>query len=155
MTRGFVIEFTLRSEGYTNTSFALSSEYRCAATATPKIFADRTLSSLEPSIFACENHQDAESPLAAPGKWFHQSDCQLCAGFAGVPEVLSRYPRDLTPHSEEIWRNFHFRPRRCRAPVDMGTPPRSSRTFSRIFTLLCHREARRVALFASPSSHHS
>jgi glycolate oxidase FAD binding subunit len=67
-----------------------------------KIFADRTPSSLEPSIFANENQQNAEGPLAAPGKWFHPSDWQLCAGFAGVPEVLSRYPRDLTRTAKEF-----------------------------------------------------
>jgi glycolate oxidase FAD binding subunit len=66
-----------------------------------RIFADRTPRFPEPSVFACENHQHAESALAAPGEWFRPSEWQLCAGFAGVPEVLRRYARDLTSIAEQ------------------------------------------------------
>jgi glycolate oxidase FAD binding subunit len=61
-----------------------------------RIFAEQTPSAPEPFVFVGENRQIAESPLALPGEWFHPNDWQLCAGFAGIPEVLARYNRDLT-----------------------------------------------------------
>jgi len=67
-----------------------------------RIFAERAPSSPEPPVFAGENHHHVESPLAAPGEWFHPSDWQLCAAFAGVPEVLHRYSRDLTRIAEQF-----------------------------------------------------
>jgi glycolate oxidase FAD binding subunit len=60
------------------------------------IFAERTPSSPEPPVF------NGESPLPAPGEWFHPREWQLCAAFGGVPEVLSRYSRDLTRIAEQF-----------------------------------------------------
>jgi glycolate oxidase FAD binding subunit len=61
-----------------------------------RIFAERTPSTSELPVFSDEKRQTTESPLALPGEWFHPSDWQLCVGFAGIPEVLTRYSRDLT-----------------------------------------------------------
>jgi FAD/FMN-containing dehydrogenase len=61
-----------------------------------KIFAERTPTAPELPVFARENHQAPQASLPLPGEWFHARDWQLCAAFAGVPEVLDRYARDLT-----------------------------------------------------------
>jgi glycolate oxidase FAD binding subunit len=66
-----------------------------------RIFAERTPTTPEPAVFASENHQAAETSLPLPGQWFRSNDWQLCAGFAGVPEVLDRYARDLTRIAED------------------------------------------------------
>jgi glycolate oxidase FAD binding subunit len=66
-----------------------------------RIFAERTPITPEPSIFAGEVHATAGSSLPLPGEWFHPRDWQLCAAFAGVPEVLDRYSRDLTRAAEQ------------------------------------------------------
>jgi glycolate oxidase FAD binding subunit len=66
-----------------------------------RIFAERTPSTPEPSVFAGEDRQTAESPLKLPGAWFHPGDWQLCVGFAGIPEVLTRHARDLTRVAEQ------------------------------------------------------
>ena len=70
-----------------------------------RIFAERTPRTRELSVFAGENRQTSESPLSLPGEWFHPSDWQLCAGFAGTPEVLTRYKRDLTLVAEQCGAN--------------------------------------------------
>jgi glycolate oxidase FAD binding subunit len=70
-----------------------------------RIFAERTPRTRELSVFAGENRQTSESPLSLPGEWFHPSDWQLCAGFAGIPEVLTRYKRDLTRVAEQCGAN--------------------------------------------------
>jgi FAD/FMN-containing dehydrogenase len=61
-----------------------------------KIFAERTPAAPELPVFANENHQAPQISLPLPGEWFHPRDWQLCAAFAGVPEVLDRCTRDLT-----------------------------------------------------------
>jgi glycolate oxidase FAD binding subunit len=65
-----------------------------------RIFAERTPITAEPSVFAGEAHATADSPLPLPGEWFHFRDWQLCAAFAGIPEVLDRHTRDLTRVAE-------------------------------------------------------
>jgi glycolate oxidase FAD binding subunit len=70
-----------------------------------RIFAERTPSTPERSVFAGENRQTSESPLGLPGEWFHPSDWQLCAGFAGIPEVLTRHNRDLTRVAKQCGAN--------------------------------------------------
>jgi glycolate oxidase FAD binding subunit len=66
-----------------------------------RIFSQCTPPTPEPAVFANENHQAAETSLPLPGEWFRSNDWQLCAGFAGVPEVLERYARDLTRIAED------------------------------------------------------
>ncbi len=61
-----------------------------------RIFAQRTPTAPELPVFAGETHQAPEISLPLPGKWFHARDWQLCAAFAGVPQVLDRNTRDLT-----------------------------------------------------------
>jgi FAD/FMN-containing dehydrogenase len=65
-----------------------------------QIFAERTPSTPEPAVFASEGHPAPGIPLPFPGEWFHARNWQLCAGFAGLPEVLDRYARDLTRFAE-------------------------------------------------------
>jgi len=65
-----------------------------------KIFAERTPSAPEPGIFSGVSRTTTVSALPLPGEWFHPNDWQLCAGFAGVPEVLDRYAHDLTDIAE-------------------------------------------------------
>lgn len=61
-----------------------------------QIFATQTPAGPEPAIFSEGNaasHAPATLPL--PGDWFNPRAWQLCAAFAGSPEVLSRYASDL------------------------------------------------------------
>jgi glycolate oxidase FAD binding subunit len=66
-----------------------------------RIFAECTPSTPEPGIFSGGSHTAADSALPVPGTWFHPNDWQLCAAFAGVPEVLDRYVRELTRIAEQ------------------------------------------------------
>jgi glycolate oxidase FAD binding subunit len=65
-----------------------------------QIFSERTPSMAEVSVFAGDSRQTGDGPLPLPGEWFHPRHRQLCAAFAGVPEVLDRYVRDLTRVAE-------------------------------------------------------
>jgi glycolate oxidase FAD binding subunit len=60
------------------------------------IFAEGTPSAPEVAVFSGESDGAIATSLPLPGKWFRARDWQLCAGFAGVTEVLDRYGRDLT-----------------------------------------------------------
>jgi glycolate oxidase FAD binding subunit len=61
-----------------------------------QLFAARTPQTPEVSIFAGENHASSPTLLQPIGSWFHPREWQLCAAFAGTPEVLARYEHDLT-----------------------------------------------------------
>jgi glycolate oxidase FAD binding subunit len=63
---------------------------------TARIFATRTPLGPEVPVFSGENHSEREVSLPLPGDWFDPQHWQLCAAFAGTPEVLDRYTRDLT-----------------------------------------------------------
>ncbi len=65
-----------------------------------QIFSERTPSMAEVSVFAGDSRQTGDGPLPLPGEWFHPRHWQHCAAFAGVPEVLDRYMRDLTRVAE-------------------------------------------------------
>ena len=69
--------------------------------AAARIFATRTPSAPEVPVFAGENHAAPQLPLPLPGNWFSRDTWQVCAAFAGVPEVLNRCSRDLTRLAEE------------------------------------------------------
>lgn len=65
-----------------------------------QIFAAQTPSGPEPSIFADvgasgEAASAARASLPLPADWFNPQAWQLCAAFAGSPEVLNRYAGDL------------------------------------------------------------
>ena len=66
-----------------------------------QIFATRTPSTPELPVFAGENHGAPRLPLPLPGDWFHGDSWQVCAAFAGVPDVLDRCSRDLARFAEE------------------------------------------------------
>ena len=68
---------------------------------TAQIFATRTPSTPEVPIFAGENHNARQAQLPLPGDWFRPHEWQLCAAFAGSPEVLDRYTSDLTRYAEQ------------------------------------------------------
>ena len=60
-----------------------------------QIFASRTPATPETAVFADENRHTNRSSLQPVGDWFRPHEWQLCAAFAGTPEVLDRYARDL------------------------------------------------------------
>jgi glycolate oxidase FAD binding subunit len=64
--------------------------------AAAKVFATCTPQEPEVPIFAGENRRASQGPLPLPGEWFRSHEWQVCAAFAGPPEILDRYSRDLT-----------------------------------------------------------
>jgi glycolate dehydrogenase FAD-binding subunit len=61
-----------------------------------QIFATHTPSGPVPSIFSAGGTNPAPAAsLPLPGDWFKPRSWQLCAAFAGSPEVLQRYATDL------------------------------------------------------------
>jgi FAD/FMN-containing dehydrogenase len=60
-----------------------------------QLFAMRTPQTPEVPVFAGENHTSGQSLLPPVSDWFRPREWQLCAAFAGFPEVLVRYERDL------------------------------------------------------------
>jgi glycolate oxidase FAD binding subunit len=66
-----------------------------------QIFATRTPATPEAAVFAGENRGADETSLPPIGQWFRDREWQLCAAFAGTPEVLDRYARDLTCLAEQ------------------------------------------------------
>lgn len=66
-----------------------------------RIFATRTPTTPETSVFASENRDAPPARLPPPGEWFHPEHWQLCAAFAGNPEVLHRYTQDLALFAEQ------------------------------------------------------
>jgi glycolate oxidase FAD binding subunit len=61
-----------------------------------QIFATRTPATPETAVFAGENRTPSQASLPPVGDWFSSREWQLCAAFAGTPEVLTRYARELT-----------------------------------------------------------
>jgi glycolate oxidase FAD binding subunit len=66
-----------------------------------QIFSTRTPVTPEVAVFADENHRTDQNSLPQIGNWFRPDEWQLCAAFAGTPEVLNRYTRDLTRLAEQ------------------------------------------------------
>jgi glycolate oxidase FAD binding subunit len=66
-----------------------------------QIFASRTPATLETAVFADEKRNTNPSSLQPVGDWFRPHEWQLCAAFAGTPEVLDRYARDLRRFATE------------------------------------------------------
>ena len=70
-----------------------------------QIFAEKTPATPEVAVFRGENGAGPpdSNPSALPpiGDWFCAHEWQLCAAFAGAPEVLERYARDLTRFARE------------------------------------------------------
>jgi len=66
-----------------------------------QIFARETPALPEIALFAGENRHATASSLPPIGDWFRPQEWQLCAAFAGAPEVLKRYTRDLTHLAKE------------------------------------------------------
>ncbi len=60
-----------------------------------QLFATRTPFTPELAVFTGEKQTSAQTLLPPVGNWFRPSEWQLCAAFAGTPEVLARYERDL------------------------------------------------------------
>ncbi len=65
-----------------------------------EIFATRTPSLPEAPLFAGESGA-ASGQLAPVGPWLRRREWQLCAAFAGVPEVLERYAQELLRRAEQ------------------------------------------------------
>src|SRR6266403_1275868 len=66
-----------------------------------QIFATRTPATPETAVFAGENRAADQTSLQPIGDWFNPREWQLCASFAGTPEVLERYARELTLLAEK------------------------------------------------------
>ena len=61
-----------------------------------QIFSTQTPGTPESVVFAGENPSTDHASLPPIGDWFSPREWQLCAAFAGTPEVLDRYSRELT-----------------------------------------------------------
>jgi glycolate oxidase FAD binding subunit len=61
-----------------------------------QIFSDKTPATPESAVFSGEDRNANHYTLPPIGDWFHSREWQLCAAYAGAPEVLDRYTRDLT-----------------------------------------------------------
>jgi glycolate oxidase FAD binding subunit len=66
-----------------------------------QLFATRTPATPEAAVFTGENRSADQTSLPPVGNWFRSLEWQLCVGFAGTPEVLDRYARDLTRLAEQ------------------------------------------------------
>src|SRR5712664_1551203 len=66
-----------------------------------QIFSKMTPAMPEAPAFSGEHRTAKHDTLPPIGDWFHPREWQLCAAFAGAPEVLDRYTRDLTRFAAE------------------------------------------------------
>src|SRR5712671_3733028 len=66
-----------------------------------RIFSEKTPTTPETAVFSGEARDARHFTLPPIGDWFHPREWQLCAAFAGPPEVLDRYTRDLTRFATE------------------------------------------------------
>src|SRR5713101_4229465 len=66
-----------------------------------QIFSEKTPAAPETAVFSGEARDANQFALPPIGDWFHPREWQLCATFAGSPEVLDRYTRDLTRFATE------------------------------------------------------
>ena len=75
---------------------------------TAQIFATQTPSAPEPLIFSDggASATAADTTLPLPGDWFNPQAWQLCAAFAGSPEVLGRYNRGLNDLAQGLARKI-------------------------------------------------
>jgi glycolate oxidase FAD binding subunit len=60
-----------------------------------QIFSEKTPATPETAVFSGADRGANQCSLPPIGGWFHPREWQLCAAFAGPPEVLARYTRDL------------------------------------------------------------
>src|SRR5437762_9411104 len=65
-----------------------------------QIFSEKTPAAPEAAVFSGKANAN-HFTLPPIGDWFHPREWQLCAAFAGAPEVLDRYTRDLTRFARE------------------------------------------------------
>ena len=65
-----------------------------------QVFTTRTPATPEVAVFAGENRSVHQTSLPPIGDWLPPREWQLCAAFAGTPEVLKRCARELTIHAE-------------------------------------------------------
>ena len=66
-----------------------------------QIFSEKTPTTSETAVFSGDDREANHYSLPPIGNWFHPREWQLCAAFAGAPEVLDRYTRDLTLFARE------------------------------------------------------
>jgi len=66
-----------------------------------QIFSEKTPATPEAPVFSGEERNANHGSLPPIGDWFQPREWQLCAAFAGTPEVLDRYARDLTRLANE------------------------------------------------------
>jgi glycolate oxidase FAD binding subunit len=66
-----------------------------------QIFASQTPATPETAVFAGEESSAHQASLPPIGDWFSPREWQVCAAFAGTPEVLDRYSRELTLLAEK------------------------------------------------------
>jgi glycolate oxidase FAD binding subunit len=100
-SRGFVASFT-NAEGALALRRAIAKSSLTPLThdilspELAQILATRTPATPESAVFAGENRSAGQTSLPPIGDWFPSRQWQLCAAFAGTPEVLNRYGRELT-----------------------------------------------------------
>jgi glycolate oxidase FAD binding subunit len=105
-SRGFVASFP-NAEGALTLRRAVAQSsltpltFDIVSPALAQLFASRTPATLETAVFADENRNTNPSSLQPVGDWFRPHEWQLCAAFAGAPEVLDRYARDLRRFATE------------------------------------------------------
>jgi glycolate oxidase FAD binding subunit len=66
-----------------------------------QIFSEKTPETPETATFPGNDREENQHSLRPIGDWFQPREWQLCAAFAGAPEVLDRYTRDLTRFAGE------------------------------------------------------
>jgi len=66
-----------------------------------QIFSEKIPATPETPVFSGEARNANQYTLPPIGDWFQPREWQLCAAFAGTPEVLDRYARDLTRLASE------------------------------------------------------
>ena len=66
-----------------------------------QIFSEKTPTTSETAVFSGDDREANHYSLPPIDNWFHPREWQLCAAFAGAPEVLDRYTRDLTRFARE------------------------------------------------------
>ena len=66
-----------------------------------QIFSEWAPTTPEAPSFSGQEPHTNHAPLPPIGDWFRPGEWQLCTAFAGAPEVLDRYTRDLTHFAED------------------------------------------------------
>ncbi len=105
-SRGFVASF-LNAEGALALRRAIAQSSLTPLTldilspGLAQIFSQRAPTTPEAPVYSGEARNANQASLSPIGDWFHPREWQLCAAFAGAPEVLDRYTRDLIRFAEE------------------------------------------------------